>query len=61
VAWPVRKDSPGDIAQAMKDILANPDRTREVVEKARRMVVEKYDWNLIARDMREKVFARVLL
>ncbi|MDE2071701.1 MAG: glycosyltransferase family 4 protein [Patescibacteria group bacterium] len=60
VAWPVRKDNPKDIARAVKDILGNPERAARVVETARRLAFSKYDWALIARDMRERVFARVL-
>lgn len=58
--WAVDKDSPEQIADAVKDIMAHPDKVRSVTATAKAMVVEKYDWNLIARDMREKVFARVL-
>jgi UDP-glucose 4-epimerase len=59
-AWVVDRDSPAQIAQAVRDILANPEKARAVVATARAMVLEKYDWNTIAKDMREKVFARVL-
>ncbi len=59
VAWPVPKDSPGQIALAIKDILGNPEHTAKVIESARQLAVQKYDWSLIARDMREKVFARL--
>jgi glycosyltransferase involved in cell wall biosynthesis len=58
--WAVDKDSPEQIAQAVKEILANPEKTAAVVRTAKAMVTEKYDWNLIAREMREKVFNRVL-
>ena len=55
--WAVDKDSPTQIADAVKDILAHPDTTREVIGRARQMVAEKYDWSLIARQMQERVFA----
>jgi glycosyltransferase involved in cell wall biosynthesis len=58
--WAVDKDSPEQIAEAVKDIMARPEKVRAVVRTAREMVFEKYDWDLIAKDMREKVFARVL-
>jgi glycosyltransferase involved in cell wall biosynthesis len=58
--WAVDKDTPEQIVRAVEEILGNPERTRTVVETARAMVFEKYDWDLIARAMREKVFARVL-
>lgn len=59
VAWPVRKDTPKDIVAAVQSILGNPEATKKVVESARHLAVEKYDWSLIARAMREKVFARI--
>jgi glycosyltransferase involved in cell wall biosynthesis len=57
--WAVAVDSPQDIANAVQDILARPDKVRQVTETAARMVVEKYDWNIVASDMRE-LFARIL-
>lgn len=58
--WAVDKDSPEQIAQVVKEILANPEKVKRVTETARMMVLEKYDWDLIAKQMREKVFTRVL-
>jgi glycosyltransferase involved in cell wall biosynthesis len=58
--WAVDKDSPEQIAAAVKDILAHPEQARIAVENARRMVTELYDWDNIARDMRQKVFGRAL-
>lgn len=60
VAWPVPKDSPQAVADAVQNILSNPIHTKTVVEKARTLAVEKYDWTLIARTMHERVFSRVL-
>ena len=57
VAWPVRPDAPEDIAVAVRDILANPAKAAHVAENAKRMVREKYEWDFVARDMREKIFA----
>jgi glycosyltransferase involved in cell wall biosynthesis len=56
----VDTDSPQDIARAVKEIIGHPEKVRAVVATARAMVVEKYDWNLIARDMRERVFTPAL-
>ena len=61
VAWPVKKDSPKEIAMQIKAILSNLEATKEVTERARTMVAGKYDWSLIARDMREKVFSRLFV
>lgn len=58
--WAVDKDSPEQIAQAVGDILTRPDKVKQVTETAKKMVFEKYDWDLIAKDMREKVFARII-
>ena len=59
-AWVVNPDSPEEIAGAVNDILGNPDKVEVVSNNARRMVEEKFHWDAIAKDMREKVFARVL-
>ena len=55
-AWVVEKDSPEQIAAAVTYILKNPERVREVTETARALVVAKYDWDQVARRMREEVF-----
>jgi glycosyltransferase involved in cell wall biosynthesis len=56
----VEKDSPEDIARAVGEILGNPEGTKKVIDQARDLAFSKYDWELIARDMRQKVFAKVL-
>ncbi len=58
--WAVDKDSPEQIAAAVKAIMTNPEKVRAVVRTAREMVNEKYDWDIIARDMRTKVLGKVL-
>lgn len=58
--WAVDKNSSEQIAEAVKEILQNPEQVARVKATAKKMAIEKYDWNLIARDMREKVFALVL-
>ena len=57
--WAVNKDDPEQIVQAVEDILAHPEQVKNVTETARRLVSQKYNWDVIARDMREKVFGRV--
>src|SRR3989344_4819635 len=59
--WAVDKDSPEQIAAAVKDILGNPDQVRRVIENARALALKKYDWDLIARNMRQKVFEPLLM
>lgn len=50
--WAVDKDSPEQIAEAVKDIMAHPEQVARVKTTAKKMAIEKYDWNLIARKMR---------
>ena len=56
--WAVDKDSPYQIAEAIMDIIDRPEKVTEVLKTAKELAQEKYDWNLIARDMKEKVFSR---
>ncbi len=57
--WAVDKNSPKQVAEAVQDILAHPAQAARVIANAKRMVTEKYDWNLIARHVRS-VFDQVL-
>ena len=57
--WAVDKNSPEQIAEAVNDILARPEKVREVVATAKKMVSEKYDWDIIAHDMHKRVFQRL--
>ena len=50
--WAVDRDSPKQIAEAVKEILENPEQVVRVKATAKKMAVEKYDWNLIAEQMR---------
>jgi glycosyltransferase involved in cell wall biosynthesis len=59
-AWVVDPDAPEQIATAVKEILANPEKAKKVTDTARAMVLEKYDWDKIAIQMRERVFGKVL-
>lgn len=58
--WAVDKDSPEQIAAAVNDILTDAAKTARVVATAKKLAFEKYDWDLIARDMREKAFDPLL-
>lgn len=60
-AWAVDKDSPEQIATAVQEIMAHPEKVRAVVATARQIAKEKYDWKLVARDMRERIFEPLLL
>ncbi|MBT4516529.1 MAG: glycosyltransferase family 4 protein [Candidatus Komeilibacteria bacterium] len=59
-AWVVDKDSPDQIVEAIKNILNNPDKTKIITKKAHQMVAEKYNWDLVAKNMRAKVFSKIL-
>jgi glycosyltransferase involved in cell wall biosynthesis len=56
----VKPNDPEAIARAVMLYLKDTDTTRRIVENARAMVVEKYDWSRIVADMRERVFSRIL-
>ncbi len=55
----VPKDSPDEVATAVKEVLVSPEETKQVVENARKLVTEKYDWDIIARNMKERVFKKL--
>ena len=57
-AWVVDIDAPVQIAAAVKDIIAHPAETQEVVRTARKMVEDHFDWDAIAVQMRVRVFER---
>ena len=58
--WAVDVGSSKQIAEAVMDIVNNPQKVATVTKTARKLAEEKYDWNLIARDMKEKVFSRIV-
>jgi len=55
----VDRDDPSGIAEAVERIAGNPEEVRQVVENAQALAREHYDWNRIARDMRERVFSKL--
>jgi len=48
--------NPESIARAVKRYLDEPELSARIIGNAKKLVAEKYDWSLITRDMREKVF-----
>ena len=58
--WAVDPDSPEQIAAAVNDILAHPDQVKKVTKTARALMLEQFDWDAIAVQMRERVFRKVL-
>lgn len=55
--WAVDKDSPEQIAAAVEDIIAHPDRAVQVVATARQYAHDHFDWDVISHTMRDRVFA----
>lgn len=58
-AWAVDPDSPEQIAEAVKDIMDHPEKVKKITERAHTMVKEKFDWNTIASNMRDRVFSKL--
>lgn len=46
--WAVDKDSPEQIVQTVEDILAHPEQVERVRANAKKLVIERYDWDLVA-------------
>ncbi len=59
-AWVVEKDSSEQIAEAVKDILAHPEKVRVVTQNARDLVVSTYDWDIVGTRMKKEVFDPVI-
>ena len=53
----VERDNAEDIARAVERILADPDATRRTIENAHAFIAGRYEWDTIARDIRNKIFA----
>ena len=58
-AWVVPIDNPPAIAAAVKDVLTHPEEAKRVADNARRMVVEAYNWDVIAKQMQTEVFKKL--
>ncbi|OHB05763.1 MAG: hypothetical protein A3B22_02065 [Candidatus Zambryskibacteria bacterium RIFCSPLOWO2_01_FULL_47_33] len=52
-------DNPKSIVDKVMEYINNPELTARIVENASKMVRERYDWNLIAREMKSRVFDKV--
>ena len=55
--WAVDADSPEQVADAVNKIIGDPEKVREVTAKAQALAAQKYDWDIVARSMRDEVFA----
>lgn len=56
--WAVSKDAPSEIAEAIADILAYPEKVKEVTKRSRELVQKTYDWETVAQDM-DSIFTRL--
>lgn len=52
-------DNPESIATQVKKIISDEPLRVRIIANAQKMVAEKYDWDLIARDMKGKVFSKL--
>lgn len=58
-AWVVPVDDAKAIADAVADIMAHPEEAARVANNARQMVVDVYNWDVIAARMKEEIFSRL--
>lgn len=58
-AWAVDKDRPEQISAAVKNILSNPEKTKQVVSQARKMIEEKYTWDVVSQRMQKEIFNQI--
>jgi len=58
--WAVEPDKPEQIVEAIGYILSHPDEVRQTTENARALILKSYDWDAIAKDMKTRVFDRLL-
>jgi glycosyltransferase involved in cell wall biosynthesis len=49
--------NPKSVAQKVEQIISNPAETAEMVKNAQALVIQNYDWGLIAQEMRKAVFS----
>lgn len=52
--------APREIARQVENYLNNKEMTKHIVDNAKKLVLSKYDWDLIAKDMKEKVFDKFM-
>ncbi len=58
--WAVSANAPEQIVEAVNDIMEHPEKVKEIVGYAKEMVRSKYDWDIIAKDMKKIVFDPLL-
>jgi glycosyltransferase involved in cell wall biosynthesis len=55
----VDADDPKGIAEAAEAIMKDKELTEKMIANAKILAFEKYDWEIIAKDMKEKVFDKL--
>ncbi len=58
-AFAVDVDSPKQIADQVSYILEHPEKVKEITKRARKLVEEEYDWDVITKKMQDKVFNKL--
>lgn len=59
-AWAVDPDAPEQIAEAVRDILAYPEKVERITKNARALMETEYHWSAVAQRMRTEVFAKIV-
>jgi len=57
--WAVDANNPKQIAEAVQDIITHPEKVREITARAHKLVSTHYDWDIIVKSMRQRVFASI--
>ncbi|MCF7815451.1 MAG: glycosyltransferase family 4 protein [Candidatus Pacebacteria bacterium] len=58
--WAVDPDEPEQIARAVEDIISHPEIVSHVTETARKMVEQEYNWDIVSKKMRERIFDKLV-
>jgi glycosyltransferase involved in cell wall biosynthesis len=53
-------NDPKSITEAVEKILNNQELKTKIINNGRKLAIEKYDWNLLANEMRVKVFDNII-
>ena len=51
--------NPKSIAQKVEKLIKDKESRDYIIKNAQKLAIEKYDWNLIAKEMKEKVFEKI--
>ncbi|MEK7460527.1 MAG: glycosyltransferase family 4 protein [Patescibacteria group bacterium] len=54
-------DDPKSIATQVKRLIADPELRTRIVSNGKKLVTETYEWNLVAHNMKEKVFDKLVI